>query len=150
MRHLCLKLEIRHQCLKSGIRHWCPKLEIGHQSLHLKHHLQCPKPDTGVKNRTLEAKEADVSPNPLFTKSPRMLFDDKFVLLLILTYLILYSFISQPIITMQEVAAGLALTPKEQVVTIKNSPVLGITFSQFRATVTGTVKCIGRLLLTCR
>ncbi|RMX43282.1 hypothetical protein pdam_00020157 [Pocillopora damicornis] len=49
----------------------------------------------------------------------------------------------QPIITMQEVAAGLALTPKEQVVTIKNSPVLGITFSQFRATVTGTVKCIG-------
>ena len=45
---------------------------------------------------------------------------------------------------MQEVAAGLALTPKEQVVTIKNSPVLGITFSQFRATVTGTVKCIGK------
>lgn len=51
---------------------------------------------------------------------------------------------------MQEVAAGLALTPKEQVVTIKNSPVLGITFSQFRATVTGTVECIGKLLLTCR
>ena len=51
---------------------------------------------------------------------------------------------------MQEVAAGLALTPKEQVVTIKNSPVLGRTFSQFRATVTGTVKCIGKLLLTCR
>ena len=51
---------------------------------------------------------------------------------------------------MQEVAAGLALTPKEQVVTIKNSPILGITFSQFRATVTGTVKCIGKFLLTCR
>ena len=55
----------------------------------------------------------------------------------------------QPVITMQEVSAGLALTPKEQVVTVKSSPVLGITFSQFRATVTGTVKCIGELLLGC-
>ena len=49
-------------------------------------------------------------------------------------------------ITLQEVSAGLALTPKEQVVTVPNSPVLGITFSQFRATVSGTVKCIGKLL----
>ena len=49
-------------------------------------------------------------------------------------------------ITLQEVSAGLALTPKEQVVTVTNSPVLGITFSQFRATVSGTVKCIGKLL----
>lgn len=47
---------------------------------------------------------------------------------------------------MQEVSAGLALTPKEQVVTVTNTPVLGITFSQFRATVAGTVKCIGKLL----
>jgi len=47
---------------------------------------------------------------------------------------------------MQEVSAGLALTPKEQVVTVTNSPVLGIAFSQFRATVAGTVKCIGKLL----
>lgn len=52
----------------------------------------------------------------------------------------------QPVITLQEVSAGLALTPKEQVVTVSNSPVLGITFSQFRATVAGTVKCIGKLL----
>lgn len=49
----------------------------------------------------------------------------------------------QPVTTLQEVSAGLALTPKEQVVTVTNSPVLGITFSQFRATVAGTVKCIG-------
>ncbi|XP_073255709.1 BOS complex subunit NOMO3-like [Porites lutea] len=49
----------------------------------------------------------------------------------------------QPIITLQEVNAGLALTPKEQVVTVTSGPVLGITFSQFRATVTGSVKCIG-------
>ena len=49
-------------------------------------------------------------------------------------------------ITLQEVSAGLALTPKEQVVTVSNSPVLGVTFSQFRATVAGTVKCIGKLL----
>ena len=47
---------------------------------------------------------------------------------------------------MQEVSAGLALTPMEQVVTVTNTPVLGITFSQFRATVAGTVKCIGKLL----
>ena len=47
---------------------------------------------------------------------------------------------------MQEVSAGLALTPKEQIVTVTNSPVLGIAFSQFRATVAGTVKCIGKLL----
>lgn len=53
----------------------------------------------------------------------------------------------QPVITMQEVSAGLALTPKDQVVTVKSSPMLGITFSQFRATVSGTVKCIGELLL---
>lgn len=53
--------------------------------------------------------------------------------------------IFQPIITLQEVNAGLALTPKEQVVTVTSGPVLGITFSQFRATVTGSVKCIGRL-----
>ena len=55
--------------------------------------------------------------------------------------------IFQPVITMQEVSAGLALTPKEQVVTVKSSPVLGITFSQFRASVTGTVKCIGELIV---
>ena len=48
---------------------------------------------------------------------------------------------------MQEVSAGLALTPKDQVVTVKSSPMLGITFTQFRATVSGTVKCIGELLL---
>ena len=53
--------------------------------------------------------------------------------------------IFQPIITLQEVNAGLALTPKEQVVTVTSGPVLGITFSQFRATVTGSVKCIGKL-----
>ena len=53
--------------------------------------------------------------------------------------------IFQPIITVQEVNAGLALTPKEQVVTVTSRPVLGITFSQFRATVTGSVKCIGKL-----
>lgn len=53
----------------------------------------------------------------------------------------------QPVITMQEVSAGLALTPKDQVVTVKSSPMLGITFSQFRATVSGTVKCISELLL---
>ncbi|KAJ7333033.1 Nodal modulator [Desmophyllum pertusum] len=49
----------------------------------------------------------------------------------------------QPVITTQEVSAGLALTPKEQAVTVASSPVLGVTFSQFRATVTGIVKCIG-------
>ena len=54
--------------------------------------------------------------------------------------------IFQPIITLQEVNAGLALTPKEQVVTVTSGPVLGITFSQFRATVAGSVKCIGKLL----
>ena len=53
--------------------------------------------------------------------------------------------IFQPIITLQEVNAGLALTPKEQVVTVTSGPVLGITFSQFKATVTGSVKCIGKL-----
>ena len=53
--------------------------------------------------------------------------------------------IFQPIITLQEVNAGLALTPKEQVVTVTSGPVLGITFSQFRATVAGSVKCIGKL-----
>lgn len=58
---------------------------------------------------------------------------------------ILVVVIFQPIITLQEVNAGLALTPKEQVVTVTSSPVLGITFSQFRATVTGSVKCIGML-----
>ena len=58
---------------------------------------------------------------------------------------ILVAVIFQPIITLQEVNAGLALTPKEQVVTVTSSPVLGITFSQFRATVTGSVKCIGML-----
>ena len=46
-------------------------------------------------------------------------------------------------ITSPESTAGLALIPKEQVVTITSHPVLGIAFSQFRATVTGTVQCIG-------
>ncbi|XP_068686037.1 BOS complex subunit NOMO3-like [Montipora foliosa] len=48
----------------------------------------------------------------------------------------------QPVITSPESTAGLALIPKEQVVTITSHPVLGIAFSQFRATVTGTVQCI--------
>ena len=47
-------------------------------------------------------------------------------------------------ITLQEANAGLALTPKEQVVTVTLGPVLGITFSQFRTTVSGMVKCIGK------
>ncbi|XP_067042514.1 BOS complex subunit NOMO3-like [Acropora muricata] len=48
----------------------------------------------------------------------------------------------QPVITLPESTAGLALVPKEQTVKVTTHPVLDVTFSQFRAAVTGTVKCI--------
>ena len=50
----------------------------------------------------------------------------------------------QPVVSGAELASGLLLTPTEQVVTVTSAPVLGVTFSQFRATVSGTVKCIGK------
>lgn len=49
-------------------------------------------------------------------------------------------------ITLPETTAGLALVPKEQTVKVTTHPVLDVTFSQFRAAVTGTVKCIGRCI----
>ena len=45
--------------------------------------------------------------------------------------------------TEEEKVAGLMLVPSEKTVTVSNAPVLDVTFSQFRAKVTGTVTCLG-------
>lgn len=43
----------------------------------------------------------------------------------------------------QERSLGLLLKPDEHVVHIVSEPRLGLTFTQFLATVSGTVKCLG-------
>jgi hypothetical protein len=44
----------------------------------------------------------------------------------------------------QEAKFGLLLTPSEKLITVSNKPVLDVLFSQFRATITGTVFCMGQ------
>ncbi|XP_059172926.1 BOS complex subunit NOMO1-like [Physella acuta] len=41
-----------------------------------------------------------------------------------------------------EIKAGLTLTPSERVVVVLNKPVLDVNFSQFRAKISGSVKCM--------
>ena len=41
-----------------------------------------------------------------------------------------------------EIAAGLTLAPSEKLVHVSSRPVLDVSFTQFRATVSGTVKCM--------
>lgn len=41
-----------------------------------------------------------------------------------------------------ETKAGLTIAPVEQVVTVTKQPILDITFSQFRAKVSGSVTCM--------
>ncbi|CAL1545393.1 unnamed protein product [Lymnaea stagnalis] len=41
-----------------------------------------------------------------------------------------------------EIKAGLTLTPAEKVVTVTSKPVLDVNFSQFRAKISGSVKCM--------
>nr|XP_022336385.1 nodal modulator 1-like isoform X1 [Crassostrea virginica] len=45
-------------------------------------------------------------------------------------------------LTEDEVKAGLQLIPSENQVTIQNAPVMDITFSQFRAKLSGSIKCL--------
>jgi len=61
-------------------------------------------------------------------------------------YVFLTCFVSifQPVITNSETAAGLVMKPKEQKITVSNKPVKDVIFTQFRASVSGRVKCIGK------
>ena len=45
-----------------------------------------------------------------------------------------------------ETKAGLTLTPTEKVVTVTNRPVLDVDFAQFRAKLSGSVRCMGESL----
>ncbi|BFZ14363.1 hypothetical protein BsWGS_17402 [Bradybaena similaris] len=45
-----------------------------------------------------------------------------------------------------EVKAGLTLTPAEKVAVVANKPVLDVNFSQFRAKISGSVKCMEKCL----
>ena len=45
-----------------------------------------------------------------------------------------------------ELKAGLKVAPAEKEVTIKDEPISGIVFSQFRAKVSGTVTCLGEIM----
>ncbi|XP_038065332.1 nodal modulator 1-like isoform X2 [Patiria miniata] len=52
------------------------------------------------------------------------------------------SYVMQPTLSSEEMAAGLKIIPSEQKVQVKNAPVFGINFSQFKADVRGVIKCI--------
>ncbi|KAK0042403.1 nodal modulator 1 [Biomphalaria pfeifferi] len=45
-----------------------------------------------------------------------------------------------------EIKAGLTLTPVERTVTVSSKPVLDVSFSQFRAKISGSVKCMEKCL----
>lgn len=45
-------------------------------------------------------------------------------------------------LTDEEIKAGLQLVPSEKEVTVQNAPVMDITFSQFRAKLSGSIKCL--------
>ncbi|CAE1283136.1 Nodal modulator 3,Nodal modulator 1,Nodal modulator 2 [Acanthosepion pharaonis] len=51
-------------------------------------------------------------------------------------------YVFQVVLSSQELKAGLYLSPEAQLVTIANKPVLDVTFSQFRAKVSGFITCI--------
>lgn len=48
-------------------------------------------------------------------------------------------------LTEEETSGGLQIIPNEKSVTVPNAPVLDVTFTQFRAKVTGAVSCLGNL-----
>eukprot|EP00057_Strongylocentrotus_purpuratus_P025423 XP_011679897.1 PREDICTED: nodal modulator 1 [Strongylocentrotus purpuratus] len=48
----------------------------------------------------------------------------------------------QPMMSEVEQAAGLRINPESQKVTVSSSPVLDINFSQFKATLRGSIKCL--------
>ncbi|KAH9504323.1 Nodal modulator 2 [Bulinus truncatus] len=49
-------------------------------------------------------------------------------------------------VTDVEIKAGLTLTPVERTVTVSSKPVLDVNFSQFRAKISGSVKCMEKCL----
>lgn len=50
-------------------------------------------------------------------------------------------------LTDEEIKAGLQLVPSEKEVMVQNAPVMDITFSQFRAKLSGSIKCLGMCVL---
>ena len=50
----------------------------------------------------------------------------------------------QVLLSEEERSAGLKLAPTTKEITVTNAPINGITFSQFRARVSGTVTCLGQ------
>lgn len=60
---------------------------------------------------------------------------------------VLMSYTLQVIIPEAETRAGLALKPKVFPVTVTDRPVMDVTFSQFLASVSGKVSCLGKLVL---
>ncbi|XP_072165899.1 BOS complex subunit NOMO3-like [Diadema setosum] len=61
------------------------------------------------------------------------------------------SYVMKPVLSEAEKAAGLLINPESQKITVISSPILDVNFSQFKATIRGTVKCIdicGTLQLT--
>ena len=50
----------------------------------------------------------------------------------------------QVVLSDAEIKAGLKLAPTQKEVTITDQPVDKIKFSQFRATVAGTITCLGK------
>ncbi len=53
----------------------------------------------------------------------------------------------QVVLSANEVKAGLKLAPVQKEVTITDQPVHNIKFSQFRATIAGTITCLGQSVL---
>ena len=54
----------------------------------------------------------------------------------------------QPVVSEEEREWGLSLVPPVQEITVSHSPLSTITFSQFTATLTGTLSCIGQWLFS--
>ncbi|XP_030833422.1 nodal modulator 3 [Strongylocentrotus purpuratus] len=52
------------------------------------------------------------------------------------------AYVMEPMMSEVEQAAGLRINPESQKVTVSSSPVLDINFSQFKATLRGSIKCL--------
>lgn len=60
---------------------------------------------------------------------------------------VLMSYFLQVIIPEAETRAGLALKPKMFPVTVTDGPVMDVTFSQFLASVSGKISCLGKSIV---
>lgn len=57
------------------------------------------------------------------------------------------TYVQQVIIPEAETRAGLALKPKVFPVTVTDRPVMDVSFSQFLASVSGKISCLGKVVL---